>query len=74
MKHREPRTFSEIVAYSMGDVKRITFRRYGLRGEHKRAMWHRFPVTDPEAVSPRELMIENVTQTNTLFKYLTRKT
>jgi hypothetical protein len=48
--------------------RNITFRRYGLNGELKRAMHHRFEVKG--GVSMVSLIAENVTRNNELLRRL----
>lgn len=49
-------------------AKRVTFRKYGLAGEKRRPMFHRFEVKG--GVSVASLMADNILQSNTLLRRL----
>lgn len=61
---------TEAISWSM-TAKRVTYRQYGLHGELRRPMIHRFEV--PGGVSVTALMAENITRENSLLKRLMRK-
>ena len=47
---------------------RVSFRRYGLNGEHRRPIFHRFDIKGGATLA--QLMVENVTKNNSLLKRL----
>ena len=66
----ETPSLADAMIWSMR-AKRVTYRQYGLRGELRRPMIHRFEV--PGGVSMTHLIAENVTRENSLLKALMRK-
>lgn len=66
----EAPSLADAMAWSMR-AKRVTYRQYGLHGELRRPMIHRFEV--PGGVSTMYLMAENIMCENLLLKALMRK-
>ena len=70
MAYREPKTLEEIVSFALNG-KRVSWRAYGMHGERRRPMIHRFPVKGGDTVA--EVMKENLTRTCALLETLARK-
>jgi hypothetical protein len=51
--------------------RRVTYRTYGLHGEKRRPMFHRFEVKG--GVTPLDVMAENVIRHNALFRALVQR-
>lgn len=63
-------SYGEAIGWSM-HAKRVTYRRYGLNGELRRPMIHRFEVRGGEPVT--QLMANSIMQTNGLLKRLMKR-
>jgi hypothetical protein len=65
-------TFSEIVHNTLFSKRCVTWRTYGMNGEHRRPMFHRFHCKAP-AVTLSSLIAENVSRSNSLYNHLLKK-
>ncbi len=52
-------------------MRRVTFRTYGMNGEHRRPMFHRFEVKG--GVRVLDLIAENVARNNSLLRALMKR-
>lgn len=64
------KTFADFIGDTMHS-KRVTFRSHGKNGELRKPMVHRFRVKG--GISLLELMVQNVTNCNSLFQRLVKK-
>lgn len=65
------RELSSVIAATMS-AKRVSWRRYGLNGEKRRPIVHRFEVKG--GATMMDAFVENLTRNNLLFEALKKKT
>lgn len=64
-------TFAQFVSKTWDDSfkrPRVSYRRYGLNGEYRRPIIHRFDIKGGDTVM--DLMTENITRSNSLLRRL----